>query len=46
MLKIKSQSIEDIGDFVIKQLRNIEGIAKTKTIAVFRKVKETVSLPI
>lgn len=46
MLKVKSRSIEDVGDLVTKKLRNIEGISKTKTIAVFRKVKETPILPI
>ncbi len=46
MLKVKSRSIEDVGGLVTKELRNIEGINKTKTIAVFRKVKETPILPI
>lgn len=46
MLKIRSQSIEDVGHFVIRQLRNVQGIAKTKTISVFRRVKETLRLPI
>lgn len=46
MLKIRSRSIEDVGIFVIRKLRNVEGIAKTKTISVFRRVKETPKLPI
>ncbi|MGV9102748.1 MAG: Lrp/AsnC family transcriptional regulator [Candidatus Thorarchaeota archaeon] len=46
MLKVKSKSIEDVGELVTKKIRNIEGISKTKTIAVFRKVKETPVLPI
>jgi DNA-binding Lrp family transcriptional regulator len=46
MLKIKSSSIEDVGDFVIRRLRKVVGVKKTQTIAVFKKVKETPTLPI
>ncbi len=46
LLKIRSRSIEDVGNFVIRRLRNVEGITKTKTISVFRRVKETPNLPI
>ncbi len=46
LLKVKTKSIEDVGTFVIGKLRNVEGVRRTKTIAVFKCMKEVRTLPI
>ncbi len=46
ILKVKARSIEDVGEFVIDRLRKVDGVKKTKSISVFRKIKESPVIPV
>jgi len=46
LIKLKEINTEAAGEFVIRQLSYVKGISKTLTCMVFRKVKETLDLPI
>jgi DNA-binding Lrp family transcriptional regulator len=45
LIKIRAESVNDIGKFVVDKLRHINGLQKTLTCMVFETVKETTSLP-
>lgn len=38
LVKVRGKTVEEIGDFVVERLRNIEGVEKTMTIVVFETV--------
>jgi len=46
LVKLKAESVDVIGKFVIDKLRLIKGIEKTLTCMVFETCKETTALPI
>jgi len=46
IIKLKEASTEAAGEFIIGQLSYVKGIDKTLSCMVFRKVKETIDLPI
>ena len=46
IIKLKETSTEAAGEFIIGQLSYVKGIDKTLSCMVFRKVKETMDLPI
>ncbi|MCL6091194.1 MAG: Lrp/AsnC family transcriptional regulator [Candidatus Thermoplasmatota archaeon] len=39
LVKVRLQSVEEVGNFVLDKLRGIRGVEKTETIAVFSVVK-------
>jgi DNA-binding Lrp family transcriptional regulator len=39
MVKIRSSTVEDVGNFVLDKLRATEGVEKTETVSVFSVVK-------
>jgi DNA-binding Lrp family transcriptional regulator len=39
MEKIRSSTVEDVGNFVLDKLRATEGVEKTETVSVFSVVK-------
>jgi len=46
LIKIKAESVEAIGKFVIDKLRLVKGIEKTLTCVVFETEKETTEIPL
>jgi Lrp/AsnC family leucine-responsive transcriptional regulator len=48
LIKLRAESVEAIGKFVVDKLRLIKGLEKTLTCMVFETVKETtkIALPI
>ncbi len=38
LVKVRGKTVEEIGDFVVEKLRNIEVVEKTMTIVVFETV--------
>jgi DNA-binding Lrp family transcriptional regulator len=48
LIKIKEESVDAVGSFVIDKLRTVEGIEKTLTCVVFNTQKETteITLPL
>ncbi|MEM3335768.1 MAG: Lrp/AsnC ligand binding domain-containing protein, partial [Thermoplasmata archaeon] len=38
IVKVRGSSVEEIGELVVENLRNIEGVEKTMTIVVFETV--------
>ena len=45
LLKLRAESVDAIGKFVVDKLRLIKGLEKTLTCMVFETVKESTSLP-
>ncbi len=45
LVKVRAESVDAIGKFVVDKLRRIHGLQKTLTCMVFETVKETTSLP-
>ncbi len=45
LVKLRAESVEAIGKFVVDELRLINGLDKTLTCMVFETVKETTSMP-
>jgi Lrp/AsnC family leucine-responsive transcriptional regulator len=46
LIKLKAESVDSIGQFVIDKLRFIKGIEKTLTCMVFETCKETTEIPL
>ncbi len=46
IVEVIEKDVESLGDFVIKKLRNIEGVSKTLTCVVLKKIKETTYVPV
>jgi len=46
LIKVKAESVEAIGKFVIDKLRLVKGIEKTLTCVVFETEKETTEIPL
>jgi Lrp/AsnC family transcriptional regulator, leucine-responsive regulatory protein len=46
LVKVRAESVDAIGKFVVDKLRRINGLQKTLTCMVFETVKETTSTPI
>ncbi len=46
VVKIKGPSTKDLGQFVVDNLRTLEGVERCTTFVVFDSVKETTDLPI
>jgi len=46
LIKLRADSVNSIGQFVIDKLRFVKGIQKTLTCMVFDTVKETTEIPI
>ncbi|MEZ0346750.1 MAG: Lrp/AsnC family transcriptional regulator [Infirmifilum sp.] len=46
LVKVRVKSVDELGDFVVNKLRNIEGVEKTYTSVVLENVKETTKLPV
>lgn len=40
LLKVRAKSMETLGNMVLDKLREMEGVAKTQTIAIFQTVKD------
>jgi Lrp/AsnC family leucine-responsive transcriptional regulator len=40
LLKARGNTLKEIGDLVLDRLREMEGIEKTETVAVFQTVKD------
>ncbi|MCL4335289.1 MAG: Lrp/AsnC family transcriptional regulator [Candidatus Thermoplasmatota archaeon] len=40
LLKVRAQSMDDLGNMVLEKLRETEGVGKTQTIAIFQTVKD------
>lgn len=45
LVKLRAESVDAIGKFVVDKLRRIKGLEKTLTCMVFETIKETTSLP-
>jgi len=45
LVKVRAESVDAIGKFVVDKLRPIHGLQKTLTCMIFETVKETTSLP-
>jgi DNA-binding Lrp family transcriptional regulator len=45
LVKLRAESVDAVGKFVVDKLRLIKGLEKTLTCMVFETVKETTSLP-
>jgi DNA-binding Lrp family transcriptional regulator len=45
LVKVRAESVDAIGKFVVDKLRPIQGLQKTLTCMIFETVKETTSLP-
>jgi DNA-binding Lrp family transcriptional regulator len=45
LVKLRAESVEAVGKFVVDKLRRIKGLEKTLTCMVFETIKETTSLP-
>jgi len=46
LIKLRAESVESIGQFVIDKLRFVRGIEKTLTCMVFETCKETTEIPL
>ncbi len=46
LIKLRAESVEAIGKFVVDKLRLIKGLEKTLTCMVFETVKETTKVPL
>jgi len=46
LVKVRVESVDELGDFVVSKLRNVEGVEKTYTSVVLQSVKETTKLPV
>ena len=46
LVKLRAQSVDAIGKFVVDKLRLISGLEKTLTCMVFETVKETTTVPL
>lgn len=46
LIKLRAQSVDAIGKFVVDKLRLISGLEKTLTCMVFETVKETTAIPL
>jgi Lrp/AsnC family leucine-responsive transcriptional regulator len=46
LIKLKAESVDSVGQFVIDKLRFIKGIEKTLTCMVFETCKETTEIPL
>ncbi len=46
LVKLRAQSVDAIGKFVVDKLRLISGLEKTLTCMVFETVKETTAVPL
>ncbi|HVO36857.1 MAG TPA: Lrp/AsnC family transcriptional regulator [Candidatus Acidoferrum sp.] len=46
LIKLRAESVDSIGQFVIDKLRFIKGIEKTLTCMIFETCKETTEIPI
>ncbi len=46
LVKVRVGSVDELGDFVVNKLRNIEGVEKTYTSVVLESIKETMKLPV
>ena len=46
LIKLRAESVDSIGQFVIDKLRFVKGIEKTLTCMVFETCKETTEIPI
>lgn len=46
LIKLKAESVDAVGKFVIDKLRLVKGIEKTLTCMVFETCKETTEIPI
>lgn len=40
LLKIRAESMDELGNMVLEKLRETEGVGKTQTIAIFQTVKD------
>jgi Lrp/AsnC family leucine-responsive transcriptional regulator len=45
LVKLRAESVDAVGKFVVDKLRRIKGLEKTLTCMIFETVKETTSLP-
>jgi DNA-binding Lrp family transcriptional regulator len=45
LIKIRAESVNAVGKFVVDKLRRINGLQKTLTCMIFETIKETTSLP-
>ncbi len=46
LIKLRAQSVDAVGKFVVDKLRLISGLEKTLTCMVFETVKETTAIPL
>jgi Lrp/AsnC family leucine-responsive transcriptional regulator len=46
LIKIKEESVDAVGNFVVDKLRTVKGIEKTLTCMVFATQKETTDIPL
>jgi Lrp/AsnC family leucine-responsive transcriptional regulator len=46
LIKLRAESVDSIGKFVVDKLRLIKGLEKTLTCMVFETVKETTKIPL
>jgi len=46
LIKLRAESVEAVGKFVVDKLRLIKGLEKTLTCMVFETVKETTKVPL
>jgi DNA-binding Lrp family transcriptional regulator len=46
LIKLRAESVETVGEFVIDKLRFVRGIEKTLTCMVFETCKETTEIPL
>jgi len=46
LIKLRAESVDSIGRFVIDKLRFVKGIEKTLTCMVFETIKETTEIPL
>jgi len=46
LIKLRAESVESIGKFVVDKLRLIKGLEKSLTCMIFETVKETTKIPL
>ncbi|MGC9108159.1 MAG: Lrp/AsnC family transcriptional regulator, partial [Infirmifilum sp.] len=46
LVKVRVGGVDELGDFVVNKLRNLEGVEKTYTSVVLESIKETTKLPV
>jgi Lrp/AsnC family leucine-responsive transcriptional regulator len=46
LVKLKTKNVQEIGDFINKDLRNIEGVEKCLSSIAFSTQKETLDIPL